>query len=183
MPSYKEKYSYLQYKLDIMEKKILITETEMQMVKDKIKELESENEKLSSQDNSDGYMRSQLCLIAREVESQVLSKSTFPMDTSSLTDAELIMRTTALLQDLSKVFRESRTRAETMIQDICSPSTGKLLKRERKEHMKNESMTSLAAALATSPERHMSPPPRFRDRSDSANSRGASSRSQSRSQM
>ncbi|ATP75710.1 hypothetical protein [Fusarium graminearum negative-stranded RNA virus 1] len=183
MPSYKEKYSYLQYKLDIMEKKILITETEMRMVKDKIRELESENEKLSSQDNSDGYMRNQLCLIAREVEEQVLSKSSFPMDTSSMTDAELIMRTTSLLQDLSKVFRESRTRAETMIQDICSPSTGKLLKRERKEHLKNESMTSLAAALATSPERHMSPPPRFRDRSDSANSRGASSRSQSRSQV
>lgn len=160
MPSYKEKLNYLRDKYKEMDKRILVTEDEIKLIKSRIEQLENENERLSSKDTTDGYIRNQLALVCKEIEQQLLDKNEFPTNLINLDDTEVIALTTSLLRDVLACIRDSRTRAETLLGDIITIKPAKLLKRERQEQLRNDSLTSLTAALSGSASRPMSPPSR-----------------------
>lgn len=178
MPSYKEKLSYLKRQLTDMDKRILITEDEIRLIKAKIEGLEEDNKRLSSKDTSDGYIRNQLAIVCKEIENQLLDKNDFPTNLVNMSDTEIIALTTDLLRDVMNCVRESRTRAETLLGDIIQIKPGKLLKKERQEQLKSESLASLTAALSGSSSRPMSPPSRS-VRNESPGSTYLRSRSQS----
>lgn len=176
MPSYKDKFQWLKFKMADLEKKILITDTVLLELKETILELQDQNSTLQSRDNTDGYIRSQFVTALKELEVTLNLPNRSTAELTSVTTNEMLLVAIETLAEANKVLRDSSTRAATILEDISIKTTGKLLKSKRKEQIQQASLSSIAATLAQSPERGLSPPARM----DRARSPGSTSTSRSR---
>lgn len=169
MPSYKDKFEWLKYKMADLEKKILINDSVLLDLKETILELQDQNSSLQSRDNTDGYIRSQFITALKELEVTLNLPKRSTAELASVTTNEMLLVSIETLAEANKVLRDSSTRAATILEDISIKTTGKLLKSKRKEQIQQASLSSIAATLAQSPERGLSPPaPVTRNRSPSS---------------
>lgn len=175
MPSYKEKYEFTVLQLSDMDRRVLIAESTLSYLKDQLNDLTLQRERDKEESESDIFIKNQFTVALGEVESLLYGEVQTRRDLSSRPTVEIIRVATESLIGVAKVLRESQGRAEMMLEGIDIQPKGKLIKRERREQMRKESISSLAASLAASPPSLMSPPAIPRRRDDSPFS-GRSSR-------
>jgi hypothetical protein len=179
MPSYKDKFIWTKLKMADIEKKILITDTVLLELKSTILELQDQNNSLQSRDNADGYIRSQFVTAMKELETTLNLPNKCTAEMLGVTTNELLLVAIESLAEANKTLRDSSTRAATILEEISVKTTGKLLKREQREKIHQASLSSIAATLAQSPERGLSPPAEIRRQHSPASSNASRGRNMS----
>lgn len=160
MPFYTEKYQTVRDTMDNLDTRVLLNSSALSFLKDRIEKLSRENATIRNRDKPSTQLRNQLALVLTEIEELVLGSKRSPPDFAFLGESESLELTIDSLQAIARVLRDSHVRAETILEGLDAPKSGKLVKRERREQMRKESIASLAASVAVTPPRALSPPSR-----------------------
>lgn len=159
MPSYKEKYQLVAHRLTDMDRRVLVAESTIASLRDKIVELSNQRDTQEVETEADIFIRNQFVVALSEIEQLMLGESTSVLDLAGKSQSEFLRISTEKLLSIGKMLRESHSRAEILLEDLELKPKGKLMKRERREQMRKESISSLAASMSASPQRLASPPP------------------------
>jgi hypothetical protein len=167
MPSYKEKYEKIIDSLNNMERRVLIDEIVLSQLRDRMRNLEEENaaEKLISPEMQHSLALFHMSLI--EVEDLILKEKVTQADFPTRSPLECIRKATESLNVVARHLRDSHIRAEAILDDISVQISGKLLKQERKEQIRQDNYPDMIGVLSTGNSRHASP--RSRGRSNTTN--------------
>lgn len=146
MPSYKDKYEYIRTHQEIMERRVLLDEIVLSDLKDRIDALTIEKENAVEREKISDYQKNQLYLALVEIEELVLSQKLTPPDLAMRTTQEVFETVVESLHRITKNLRDSNVRANTILENITGFPKGKLLKRERKEQIREQMTQSRAAS-------------------------------------
>ncbi len=158
MPSYKEKYEIVSLSLANMDRRVLVAELTLSTLRDRIIELERQRDEAHIESESDIFMKNQLAVALTEIEQLIYGDPQTASTFASRPTPEFIRTVTESLVNIGKVLRDSNSRAEMLLEGLEIKQGPKLLKRERREQLRKESISSIAASMSTSPQRMMSPP-------------------------
>jgi hypothetical protein len=179
MPSYKDKFETIARTMADIEQRVLIDSSILRSLRNEIEELKTRQENSvqlgPSEAPIDPFVKTQLNVALGEVEEFLFGDRVSSPSMVNLSTKEILESTILSLHKMAHVLRDSRTRAETILEGLDVMPKGKLVKRERREQMRKASISSLAASLAQSPQRNihdtsLQSPPRFLSDDGSRNS-------------
>lgn len=179
MPSYKDKFETITRTMADINQRVLIDSAVLRTLRDEIEELKQRAVVPQSGEPSepaiDPFVKTQLNVALGEVEELLFGDRITPVTLAANSSKEILETTINSLHKIAQLLRDSRTRAETILEGLDVMPKGKLVKRERREQMRKESISSLAASLAQSPVRNLADaglqsPPRFLSDEGSRNS-------------
>jgi hypothetical protein len=179
MPSYKDKFETITRNMADIEQRVLIDSGILRSLRNEIENLKAQQSVVprmeSTEPKIDPFVKTQLSVALGEVEELLFGERVSNSALVELSSKDILETTVASLHKMAQLLRDSRTRAETILEGLDVVPRGKLLKRERREQMRKESISSLAASLAQSPQRDpmvagLQSPPRFLSDDGSRNS-------------
>ncbi len=153
MPSYKEKYLTVSNKLDSMERRILIDESILLLLKEEVEQLSRSKEEKNDVPSS--YMQNQMILALNEIEDLCFGTKRTTLNPALQNADELYEKIINSLHSISKMLRDSHVRAKTLTDVIKRKNDTRPRTPPSRPLMPHQRVESNSSNVAASPVRNV----------------------------